>query len=185
LSVRDGLLAILTLGPAYGAQLHAELVARAPHRAPLNLGQVYQTLDRLAARGLTETAGVTDDGLPLHRITEEGSRAAHRWLAEPDDRPDWTETLDRVLLASSLDDATARRLIDLYRARWIAVADAEHEVGTPQRGLATVARRELARAAISWLEEAEDVVHQEITVRPYASTRPRRGRPSATHFASE
>ena len=52
MSVRDGLLAILSLGPAYGLQLHSELASRSPHRGPVNVGQIYATLDRLVARGL-------------------------------------------------------------------------------------------------------------------------------------
>ncbi|MES2170284.1 MAG: PadR family transcriptional regulator, partial [Actinomycetota bacterium] len=65
MSVRDGLLAILTLGPAYGLQLHSELTTRAPHRKPVNVGQIYGTLDRLVKQHLIEPAGFTEDALPL------------------------------------------------------------------------------------------------------------------------
>lgn len=51
MSVRDGLLALLTLGPAYGLQLHAELLDRAAHRRRVNVGQIYSTLERLRERG--------------------------------------------------------------------------------------------------------------------------------------
>ena len=70
MSVRDGLVAILTLGPAYGLQLHAELARRAPHRGPVNVGQIYSTLDRLSTQRLIASAGVTDAGVAL------GMRAA-------------------------------------------------------------------------------------------------------------
>lgn len=62
MSVRDALLGILTLGPAYGLQLHAELGARAPHRAKTNVGQVYGTLDRLVTAGLVVHEGLSEIG---------------------------------------------------------------------------------------------------------------------------
>ena len=69
-SVRDCLLAIMSLGPQYGLQLHAELTTRAPHRAATNVGQIYSTLDRLVRDAKVETGGQTADGLPLYQLTE-------------------------------------------------------------------------------------------------------------------
>ena len=72
MSVRSGVLAILTLGPAYGLQLHSELASRTPHRKPVNVGQIYGTLDRLVTQAMIEPAGLTDDALPLYRLTAAG-----------------------------------------------------------------------------------------------------------------
>ena len=117
MSVRDGLLAVLSLGPAYGLQLHAEFTARAPHRAALNVGQVYSTLDRATQSGLVCSAGTTPDGLPLFRLTESGADRARQWMTLPSDGPaSWTEMLDQVLVTATVDDpaklAHAAEVID-------------------------------------------------------------------------
>jgi hypothetical protein len=78
-SVRDGILAILSMGPAYGLQLHSELTSRAPHRKPVNVGQIYGTLDRLAKQGLIEPAGKKAAAITLllrgERIGKVGKQA--------------------------------------------------------------------------------------------------------------
>ena len=116
-SQRDGLLAILTIGPAYGHQLLGELAARAPHRGPVNVGQIYSTLDRLGGQRLVESAGLTTDGLPLHTLTPAGVTAARSWMTEPtlDPLPEWTELLDQLLITSSVDPVAASALTGSLR----------------------------------------------------------------------
>jgi DNA-binding PadR family transcriptional regulator len=46
-SVRHALLALLSEGPKYGLQLREEFEARTGEVWPLNVGQVYTTLQRL------------------------------------------------------------------------------------------------------------------------------------------
>jgi DNA-binding PadR family transcriptional regulator len=48
MSVREGLLALLAEGPRNGHQLKIEFEAVTGGVWPLNVGQVYTTLDRLA-----------------------------------------------------------------------------------------------------------------------------------------
>ena len=52
MSVRHSLLAILAQGPCYGYQLRQEFNRRTGDAWPLNVGQVYTTLDRLERDGL-------------------------------------------------------------------------------------------------------------------------------------
>ena len=52
MSVRHALLALLTEGPKYGLQLGQEFEARTGDVWPLNMGQVYTTLQRLDRDGL-------------------------------------------------------------------------------------------------------------------------------------
>ena len=189
-SVRNGLLAVLTLGPAYGAQLHAELGDRLGHRRTVNIGQVYATLERLGVQGLVRAAGVTDDGLPLYRITDDGQRQVESALVEaPDGAPDWVEMLDAVLMATSLPGADARELLVSYRQRWraasgTAAADGT-SAGTAQSRLAGRADAALSAAALGWLDGVEAELdgltggHDAELARGYSTTRPRRGRPSA------
>ena len=58
-STGEGLLALLDDGPAYGYQLKSEFETATGGVWPLNVGQVYSTLDRLVQDGLV-TAGERD-----------------------------------------------------------------------------------------------------------------------------
>lgn len=188
-SVRNGLLAVLTLGPAYGAQLHAELGDRLGHRRTVNIGQVYATLERLGVQGLVRAAGVTDDGLPLYRITDDGQRQVESALVEaPDGAPDWAEMLDAVLMATSLPGADARELLVSYRERWRAASGTAADGtsrSTAQSRLSGRADAALSAAALGWLDGVEAELdglsggHDSELARGYSTTRPRRGRPSA------
>jgi DNA-binding PadR family transcriptional regulator len=180
-SVRYGLLAVLTLGPAYGLQLHGELQARAPHRGNLNVGQIYGTLDRLRTQDLIERAGSTADGLPLYRLTDSGRDDAVRWItsAAPFD-PDWTEMLDRVLIASTLPDADSESVIDGYVRHWTAmIASVDDPELASATTLADAATADLAGAAVRWLGRAREIAEAGTLVRPLTVTRPRRGRPAS------
>ena len=57
MSVRHALLALLSEGPKYGLQLREEFEARTGEIWPLNVGQVYTTLQRLERDGLVESEG--------------------------------------------------------------------------------------------------------------------------------
>jgi DNA-binding PadR family transcriptional regulator len=182
-SVRDGLLAILTLGPAYGLQLHTELATRAPHRKPVNVGQIYGTLDRLAKQELIEDAGLTEDALPLYRLTHAGTAEAALWMSSPTvpALPEWTEMLDQVLVTSTIDPVVAKDLAEKYRRWW--EADLEH-TRTPviegsfstEAHLALVAREAQAIAAIAWLGSAVAALSDYDSYRGLSEARPRRGR---------
>ncbi|HEU4807181.1 MAG TPA: PadR family transcriptional regulator [Homoserinimonas sp.] len=182
MSVRDGILGILTLGPAYGLQLHAEFMDRAPHRKPVNVGQVYGTLDRLVGQGLVASAGATDDGLPLYALTASGRQAASAWLTTPvtSPLPEWTEMLDQVLVAGSVDPAAALALSKGYRRWWEedlretreAIVD---EVPRDLR-LALLARDAQGVAALAWLGAAISDLAELDTGRALSPHRPKRGR---------
>ncbi|MCU1570519.1 MAG: hypothetical protein JWR33_1260 [Naasia sp.] len=175
MSVRSGILAILTLGPAYGLQLHTEFLARAAHRERVNVGQIYGTLDRLATQGLIERAGLTDDALPLYRLTGPGAAEASDWLhgREPVDR-DWTEMLDRVLLSCSLVTADPVAVVDAYLENWSTSA-APPDPADPA-AFAAAAANHLAHAARRWLASISDAAQHGTLLRGMSEERPRRGR---------
>lgn len=177
MSVRYGILGILTLGPAYGLQLHGEFLSRAAHRAALNVGQVYGTLDRLGVQQTIERAGSTDDGLPLYRLSAEGEAEALAWLrGSAPVEPDWTEMLDRVLLACSLPTADAAAVVDAHLEHWRGRAAAARVAPGDAAGLARAAEAELAEAAIRWLTGVLPAARSGTLVRGLAEARPRRGR---------
>lgn len=196
MSVPNGFLAILTLGPAYGSQLQKELLTRAPHRRQLNAGQVYATLERLGRRGLIESAGTTDDGLPLYRLTEAGGTTAREWMRTPapESADDWSELQDQVLVTASLDPAGARELVSALLSRIgesavagsdtpmaTATSDSEPEPETQPGSAATLAAigaRLHTESVIEWLHTVRSRLdaQPELLLRARESGRPRRGR---------
>jgi DNA-binding PadR family transcriptional regulator len=84
MSIRHGLLALLERGPSHGYQLRAEFDAATGATWPLNVGQVYTTLDRLERDGLVAQDGDPDpDGRIAYRITDLGRREVTSWFASP------------------------------------------------------------------------------------------------------
>ncbi len=73
MSVRHALLALLSEGPKYGLQLREEFEARTGEVWPLNVGQVYTTLQRLERDGLVESDDAAQDGRRRHRRRPSGS----------------------------------------------------------------------------------------------------------------
>ena len=84
MSVPHALLALLSEGSKYGMRLQNEFEARTGAVWPLNVGQVYTTLQRLERDGLVET-----DGTPNGRRSATGSPAPGRrsWPAGFTRRP--------------------------------------------------------------------------------------------------
>jgi len=88
MSVRHALLALLSEGPKYGLQLRQEFEARTGEVWPLNVGQVYTTLQRLERDGLVESDDPEGEGPHKgFRITPAGGRELAQWGFEPRRRP--------------------------------------------------------------------------------------------------
>ena len=86
MSVRHALLALLSEGPKYGLQLRQEFEARTGEVWPLNIGQVYTTLQRLERDGLVESDGSEKEGPQKgFHITDAGSEELSNWLNTPPD----------------------------------------------------------------------------------------------------
>ena len=84
MSVRSGLMALLAEGEKYGAQLRSEFEGRTGGTWPLNVGQVYTTLDRLVRDGLVEQAADPDgDGRIAYRLTDGGRAELTAWWSTP------------------------------------------------------------------------------------------------------
>ncbi|WP_092091513.1 PadR family transcriptional regulator [Curtobacterium sp. UNCCL20] len=83
MSVRMGVLALLVRGPGYGYQLRGEFEHRTGGSWPLNIGQVYTTLDRLERDGLVARGDTDDDGHVVYTATDAGRDEVARWFSEP------------------------------------------------------------------------------------------------------
>ncbi len=125
MAVREGLLALLDEGPRYGYQLKTEFEGATGGVWPLNVGQVYTTLDRLERDGLVATA--EHEGQKSYEITAAGREELGAWWeAVPvDDPPPRDELMLKVLMAiehgpeHALDVLTRQRtaLLSLLQLR--------------------------------------------------------------------
>ncbi|AYF97693.1 PadR family transcriptional regulator [Protaetiibacter intestinalis] len=117
MSVRQGLLAVLELGPNYGYQLRAEFEQRTGGTWPLNIGQVYTTLDRLERDGLVRRGASTEEGQLLYEITDAGRAATADWLGHPvtRERASRDELAIKLALAVTLPGVDIPALIQTQR----------------------------------------------------------------------
>jgi DNA-binding PadR family transcriptional regulator len=83
-SVRQSLLAILNQGPCYGYQLRTEFDRRTGSTWPINVGQIYNTLDRLERDKLiSKLDGDPEQHNIYFEITDAGRREVENWLGSP------------------------------------------------------------------------------------------------------
>jgi DNA-binding PadR family transcriptional regulator len=163
-SVRHALLALLSEGPKYGLQLREEFEARTGEVWPLNVGQVYTTLQRLERDGLVESDSDADDGPQKgFRITPDGTAELAGWLRTPPDlaSPPRDELVMKVLVALRVPGTDVHEVIQVHRRylvqlmqQWTRIKEAEAE---SDLGLALVVDAELFRldAVIRWLDAAD------------------------------
>ena len=99
MTVRHSLLAILTVGDAYGYQLRQEFNRRTDSVWPLNVGQVYTTLDRLERDSLVEQREADAEGHLRYGITDAGRAEVQAWLSTPVQRTERDELAVKVAIA--------------------------------------------------------------------------------------
>jgi DNA-binding PadR family transcriptional regulator len=117
MSVKFGLLALFADGPKYGYQLRTEFEARTGGTWPVNVGQVYTTLERLERDGLVVAEGTNDEGRTVYAITEAGRAALDRWFSRPvadTDRPR-NELAIKLLMAATTPDVDVTAVVQRQR----------------------------------------------------------------------
>jgi DNA-binding PadR family transcriptional regulator len=164
MSVRHALLALLSEGPKYGLQLREEFEARTGEVWPLNVGQVYTTLQRLERDGLVESDDSTDEGPQKgFRITSGGAEELAAWLRTPPDlsSPPRDELVMKVLVALRIPGVDVHEVIQVHRRylvelmqQWTRLKEDEADFDL---GLALVVDAELFRldSVIRWLDAAD------------------------------
>lgn len=83
MSIRQSFLAILDQGACYGYQLRAEFERRTGSTWPLNIGQIYSTLDRLVRDGLVSRDDSGEGDQIYYAITDAGRQEVAAWLTAP------------------------------------------------------------------------------------------------------
>jgi DNA-binding PadR family transcriptional regulator len=163
MSVRHAMLALLSEGPTYGLRLRQEFEARTGEVWPLNVGQVYTTLQRLERDGLIESDDADEAG-PQKRfgITEAGAEELGTWLRTPpgNGSPPRDELVIKVLVSLRVPGVDVVELLQIHRRHLVTTM--QHYTRLKQEaeddlGLLLVADAELFRldAVIRWLDAAE------------------------------
>jgi hypothetical protein len=156
------------------------------------VGQIYGTLERVTSAGLVFRSGQTDDGLPLYVLSPSGHEAATAWLRGEDvvSATDWTELLDHIFIARSLDSSFLESVVGVYEAVLVRDPAVSSSVIPGTNAMVTAAHTRFANAALGLLGD----VRREMSgmadsrtqdgERPnqapgYLTQRPKRGRPAS------
>jgi len=174
MSVPHALLALLSEGPKYGLRLQNEFESRTGEVWPLNVGQVYTTLQRLERDGLVETDDEGERSQKRYRITAAGDRELADWLRTPPDLvpPPRDELVIKMLVALQVLGTDVPEILQVHRRHVIEImqrytrikaAAAEDDVA-----LALVADAELFRleGIVRWLDAADVRLKQRPPVAP-------------------
>ncbi|MBT2227014.1 PadR family transcriptional regulator [Nonomuraea sp. NEAU-A123] len=167
MSIRHGLLALLSRGPRHGYQLRVEFEASTGATWPLNIGQVYTTLSRLERDCLVEPSESDEQGRVVYTITAAGREEMARWFSTPvvhSDRP-------RDELVIKLAMAVAAKEVDVaevIRKQRTATMRALQELTRAKRAVAEGAAQRLvldsmifhAEAEQRWLDHCEAVLEE-------------------------
>ena len=164
MSVPHALLALLSDGPKYGLRLQSEFEARTGEVWPLNVGQVYTTLQRLERDGLVATDGAEGErSQKSYRITSPGERELAEWLRTPPDLvpPPRDELVIKVLVAIQVPGTDIHEILQVHRRHVIEVMQRytriKAEAAENDVALALVADAELFRleGIVRWLDAAD------------------------------
>ena len=175
-SVPHALLALLSEGPKYGLRLQSEFEARTGEVWPLNVGQVYTTLQRLERDGLVEADGERERSQKQkrYRITSAGGKELAEWLRTPPELvpPPRDELVIKVLVALQVPGIGVHELLQVHRRYVVEVMQrytrVKADAAQDDVPLALVADAELFRleAIVRWLDAADVRLEQLPSARP-------------------
>jgi DNA-binding PadR family transcriptional regulator len=181
MALHHAVLALLAVKPAHGYELKGSFdEAVGDQWGGLNIGHLYQLLERLSRDGLIESERQTQTVKPdrlVHRLTPAGRDELRRWLAEPSPRTRGyrDDFFLKVMAAAQMGDAAAlRQVLSGQRAhllrelRSLADARAHLAPGLPPAGSSPVVDLLLtaaelhARADLGVVDAAEQGLRPEI-----------------------
>jgi DNA-binding PadR family transcriptional regulator len=168
MSIRHALLALLSEEPKHGLLLQQEFEEQTGDVWPLNVGQVYITLQRLERAGLV--ASEDEDGAGQRKrfmITSAGDDELREWLQTPsnDIPPPRDELLIKVLVSLRVSGANVHEIVQLHRRHivesmqqfWRLKTEIAADDAADNIGLALIADAEMFRldGIIRWLDAAD------------------------------
>jgi DNA-binding PadR family transcriptional regulator len=162
-SVPFALLALLSEGPKYGLRLQNEFESRTGEVWPLNVGQVYTTLQRLERDGLVASDGDGERSRKRYAITSAGAEELAEWLRTPPELvpPPRDELVIKVLVALQIPGINVAEILQVHRRHVVEVMQRythiKAEAAEDDVPLALVADAELFRleAMVRWLDAAD------------------------------
>lgn len=164
MAVREGLLALLSERPSLGYQLKTGFETATGGVWPLNVGQVYSTLDRLERDGLVEAT--EREGQRSYRITADGvAELGAWWEAVPgEEPPQRDELMLKVLMAVSRGRGHALEVIGQQRTAVMSLLQRHRRaLRSPGRRSTSLSRQLVAEALVAraeadlrWLDRCEE-----------------------------
>lgn len=166
--IHHAVLALLVDGPSHGYELKTEFEAAVgPQWGALNIGHLYQVLDRLTRDGYVSQMRVTQDARPdrlVYEITETGRAELSEWMTAPSPRTAGFRDdffLKVVAAAQSRDAEVLRevlrtqRMFLLRELRNLEKLRASHNADMVVRLLLSAALRHVS-ADLAFLDDADE-----------------------------
>jgi DNA-binding PadR family transcriptional regulator len=132
--IHHAVLGLLAEGPSYGYELKARFEeAIGPQWGELNIGHLYQILDRLMRDGYVSRRSVPQPDRPdklVYRLTKAGRQELDAWLAEPHVRQSGyrDDFFLRLFVASRLGPDRLRSVLRDQRRAYLAELSALGEL---------------------------------------------------------
>ena len=148
--IQHAVLSLLTDGPCHGYELRAAFErAVGPQWGGLNIGHLYQVLERLSRDGLVESSTVTQADRPdrrVYRLTAAGRGELKSWVGTPAERGGGyrDELFLKLMAAAREGEQAVRELADVQR---------RHEYGR-LKSLGDLARAHRGEPLVALLIEA-------------------------------
>jgi DNA-binding PadR family transcriptional regulator len=164
MSVPHAILALLSEEPKFGFQLQQEFEEGTGEVWPLNVGQVYTTLQRLERDGLVEAEQPQAPGAQKDfKVTEAGLRALNDWLSTPPemDPPPRDELIIKLLIALKVPGLDVHEMLQVHRRHLVEMMQryTHLKANAPEKGVAftLIVDAQLFRleGIIRWLDTAD------------------------------
>ncbi|WP_327646516.1 PadR family transcriptional regulator [Micromonospora zamorensis] len=169
MAIQHAVLALLAGGPSHGYQLKGSFEAAVgPQWGPLNIGHLYQILDRLSRDELVVAERQPQPIKPdrvVYEITQAGRAELARWLAEPSPRSGGFRDdffLKVTAAARSGSAATVRAVLSNQRGHLLRelrnLDGLRRAAEDPVVGLLLTAASRHVTADLSFVDDAESVL---------------------------
>ncbi len=168
MSLRFGVLGLLAEQPLHGYQVKQSFEDLLGGTWEVNVGQVYQTLQRLERDGLVQATGDRGDrGRQAYGVTDAGRDAFAEWLDDPEQQPQVLreEVYIKLALLGRHADGRLEHVLDSQRRVYLQRL---RDLADQERAAQAAGRMELAllfkgallhtEADLKWLDECAEAI---------------------------